>query len=205
MTDLVYSPCVSLAVCANVATGILVFDSADVTISSNHVENTQSGIIVEGTGAALANDATITSNFVDGTLVYDGIDVCGSYDGTITGNIVTGSGQSGIHLDGGCTGVTSGRITASGNTINEACAGILNGATTSPNTIGTNTYYNDSYTLYGTTAVPQDTATCTEQLRQKYRGHEALAPRPGRTPHGPSGDSCDLTDEGLPAAFDGGR
>ncbi len=149
--DEVWAPCVSLSDCAWSATGILVYDSPGVTISSNRVGNTQGGIAVVGDGAAgvfggSANDATISSNVVDGTLVLDGIDVCGSTGGTITANTVAGSGQSGIHLDGTCTSPapTTSVATVSGNVINEACAGILNGIS---QTVGTNTFYNDANTI----------------------------------------------------------
>ena len=52
---------------------------------------------------------------------------------------VTGADESGIHLDSACGGTGTGN-TVNGNTISVVCAGILQGAT--PNTIGTNTYYN---------------------------------------------------------------
>ena len=119
------------------ATGILIFDVAGANVLNNHVGNTQFGIAVSGDTTGAADDASITGNTLDGTLIFDGIDVCGSSGGTITGNVVSGSTRSGIHLDGTCTGVTSGGATATGNTINEACAGILDGNagdTTSPNT-----------------------------------------------------------------------
>src|SRR5271166_4512684 len=120
------------------ATGILIFDVAGANVLNNHVGNTQFGIAVAGDTTGEADDATITGNTLDGTLIFDGINVCGSSGGTITGNVISGSTQSGIHLDGTCTGVTSGDTTATGNTINEACAGILDGTagnTTSPNSI----------------------------------------------------------------------
>ena len=111
------------------AVGILIFDVADASVLTNHVGNTQFGIAVAGDTTGAADNATITNNTLDGTLIFDGINVCGSSGGTITGNVVSGSTQSGIHLDGTCTGVTSGGTTVTGNTINEACAGILDGTT----------------------------------------------------------------------------
>lgn len=127
------------------ATGILIFDVADATVVNNHVGNTQFGIAVAGDTTGEADDATITGNTLDGTLIFDGIDVCGSSGGEITGNVVSGSTQSGIHLDGTCTGVTSGGTTVTGNTINEACAGILDGTT--GNTTSPNTFFNTTNTL----------------------------------------------------------
>jgi len=127
------------------AVGILIFDVADATVANNHLGNTQFGIAVAGDTTGEADDATITGNTLDGTLIFDGINVCGSSGGTITGNVISGSTQSGIHLDGTCTGVTSGDTTATGNTINEACAGILDG--TAGNTTSPNTFFNTTNTV----------------------------------------------------------
>jgi parallel beta-helix repeat protein len=121
------------------ASGIVVYDVAGASVTSNHLGNTQFGIAVIGDGSFSADDATISSNTLDGTLIFDGIDVCGSSGGTISSNTISGSTQSGIHLDGSCAPVASGGATVSSNVINEACAGILNGVS---NTIGTNTYFN---------------------------------------------------------------
>ncbi len=122
------------------AVGILIFDVAGASVLTNHVGNTQFGIAVAGDTTGAADNATITNNTLDGTLIFDGINVCGSSGGTITGNVVSGSTQSGIHLDGTCTGVTSGGTTVTGNTINEACAGILDG--TAGNTTSPDTFFN---------------------------------------------------------------
>jgi parallel beta-helix repeat protein len=127
------------------ATGILIFDVAGASVVNNHVGNTQFGIAVAGDTNGEADDATITGNTLDGTLIFDGINVCGSSGGTISGNVVSGSTQSGIHLDGTCSGVTSGGTNATGNTINEACAGILDGTT--GNTISANTFFNTTNTV----------------------------------------------------------
>jgi parallel beta-helix repeat protein len=127
------------------ATGILIFDVAGASVVNNHVGNTQFGIAVAGDTTGEADDATITGNTLDGTLIFDGINVCGSSGGTISGNVVSGSTQSGIHLDGTCTGVTSGGTTATGNTINEACAGILDGTT--GNTTSADTFFNTTNTV----------------------------------------------------------
>lgn len=127
------------------ATGILIFDVADASVLNNHVGNTQFGIAVAGDTTGAADNATITNNTFDGTLIFDGINVCGSSGGTITGNVVSGSTQSGIHLDGTCTGVTSGGTTVTGNTINEACAGILDG--TAGNTTSPDSFFNTTHTV----------------------------------------------------------
>ena len=146
--DMIYSPCVSLSNCAAIGNGILVFDSQGITVSANHVGNTQGGIAILGDGGSSADNQTIQGNVLDGTLVFDGIDVCGSNGGTINNNTVAGSGQSAIHLDSTCKagGPAGGGASVSGNILNEACAGILNG--TSGNSISaTNTFFNVTNTI----------------------------------------------------------
>jgi parallel beta-helix repeat protein len=111
------------------SSGILVYDSANVTISANHVGSAQYGIAIEGDGSFPANDATISDNVVNGA--FDGVDVCGSTGGSVTGNNIGGSTESGIHLDGSCT-PTAGGTTVSGNTVNEGCAAYLDNTGESP-------------------------------------------------------------------------
>jgi len=121
------------------------------------VGNTQGAIGIDADSSGSADDETIENNVVYGSLVYDAIDVCGSNGTTVTANTVSNSGQSAIHLDSTCAlygGPVGGTATVSGNILNEACAGILNGS--AGNTIGTNTSNN----LANTTLVA-DTATCT--------------------------------------------
>ena len=136
---------------ANAADGILVYHSPNVAITANHVSNTQFGIAVVGDGTSATAGETIKTNVVDGALVQDGINVCGSTGDTIASNTIAGSTRAGIHLDGttqsgDCTPLATGDTTVSANIINEACAGILNGVSNpSGNTIGTietNTDYN---------------------------------------------------------------
>jgi parallel beta-helix repeat protein len=149
------------------------YDSSHITVSANHVGNTQGAIGMDADGeffcegsinqgasctgpgdptctgvggtctTASADDETIENNVVYGSLVYDAIDVCGSNGTTVTANTVSNSGQSAIHLDSTCAldgGPVGGTATVSGNILNEACAGILNGS--AGNTIGTNTSNN---------------------------------------------------------------
>ena len=151
------------------AVGILIFDVADASVANNHVGNAQFGIAVSGDTTGEADDATITGNTLDGTLIFDGIDVCGSSGGTITGNVISGSTQSGIHLDGTCTGVTSGGTTVTGNTINEACAGILDGTT--GNTTSPNTFFNTTNTVLDGDICPAPGENVSRPLdRQRRQG-----------------------------------
>ena len=178
--DMIYSPCVSLSNCAAIGNGILVFDSQGITVSANHVGNTQGGIAILGDGGSSADNQTIQGNILDGTLVRDGIDVCGSNGGAITNNTVAGSGQSGIHLDSTCTaigGPAGGGASVSGNTLNEACAGILNG--TAGNTIsGTNTFFN----VTNTTLVGDSCSASQVDLARIGNGanHAIVRPSPAR-------------------------
>jgi parallel beta-helix repeat protein len=157
------------------AAGILIYDVANANVNTNHVGDTQFGIAVVADTAGAANNATISNNVLDGTLIFDGIDVCGSTGGTISGNTVAGSTQSGIHLDGTC-GVASGGAAVSGNVINEACAGILNGVS---NTIGTNTYYNVVNTTLTGDVCPAVLAADVSRL-QASSGQDTLRPHPAR-------------------------
>ncbi len=155
------------------AVGILIFDVAGASVLTNHVGNTQFGIAVAGDTTGAADNATITNTPFDGTLIFDGINICGSSGGSITGNVVSGSTQSGIHLDGSCTGVTSGGATVTGNTINEACAGILDGNagdTTSPNT-----FFNTTHTVLDGDVCP---AAAPDESQLVIASSAKVTPRP---------------------------
>lgn len=126
------------------ATGILLYDSGGasanhVTISSNTVSNTQGGIVVVTDGAETADYNDVSSNKITATpaivvtgatYLLDGIDLCSDHN-TATMNTVFNSSGSGIHLDSQCTepgSSASGAFSsATTNTINEACAGVLTG------------------------------------------------------------------------------
>ena len=145
------------------ASGILIYSSANVEVGFNTIGSTNFGIAtVSDPTYPSAQDPTgsgdhtyIHDNNVVGTQVYDGIDAC-SNSNTITNNTVFGSTESGIHLDSSCGG-TGKNNSVTFNTINEACAGILQGGT--PNTLGggtllgiiplpgANTFYNDATTV----------------------------------------------------------
>ena len=107
------------------ATGILVYESAGVTVKKNMINDTQGGVFVEGDENGDADNPTIIGNTITTTQTYDGIDVCGLSNATITGNVVNGSDESAIHVDGECGGGST--ATVSNNTVNFACAGILVG------------------------------------------------------------------------------
>ena len=150
------------------AAGILVYASKSVSIVKNNVSNTQLGISVDSQNPGDADGAGITGNTVSMTHAYDGIDACSSHN-TISSNIVSGSDEAGIHLDGLCTGASIGNsVTA--NTINGACAGILSNSA-SGNTISGNKFYNAG------TLVLTGSDACTPPLRPvKRSGPSALKP-----------------------------
>jgi parallel beta-helix repeat protein len=130
------------------ASGILIYDSGSLSISSNTVSNTQFGIVVYSDGALLADNNTITGNHVSATHLDDGIDLC-SNGNVAHANTVFSSDGAGIHIDSTCieSGEPTGNnTTVTGNTISEACAGVLLGNGTG-NTGTPNTFANVTNTV----------------------------------------------------------
>jgi parallel beta-helix repeat protein len=113
---------------AGTGSGILIFDSGNMTISGNSVTNAQNGIPIVTDGSFPADTNVVSNNHVSNTHLGDGIDLC-SNNNNVSGNIVFSSGQAGIHLDSSCGSTGSNNI-VSKNTVNEACAGILLGSGT---------------------------------------------------------------------------
>jgi parallel beta-helix repeat protein len=152
------------------ASGILVYSSANVEVGFNTVGSTNFGIVTvsdptypsqqDPTGGA--DHTNIHDNNVLGTQVFDGIDVC-SNNNTVLNNSVFSSTEAGIHLDSSCGSTGKNNVVLS-NTINEACAGILQGGT--PNTLGggslfgliplpgSNTFFNDANTVLAGNVCP---------------------------------------------------
>jgi hypothetical protein len=123
------------------AAGIIIVGSESVDISNNTVGSTQFAIGVytfsafgsPGNPNGLADKNSIRNNQIVGTQIFDAVDVC-SNDNMIQNNSIFASTESAVHLDS--TGTNNNVL---GNTINEACAAILEGAT--PNNIGNNNDY----------------------------------------------------------------
>jgi hypothetical protein len=130
------------------ASGILVYSSTGVTVSSNVVGSTQFGIAIE-TGATPADNAVVTGNKVVGTQLFDAIDLCSNGDEAESNNLY-GNAESGIHIDSTC-GSTGTGATVKGNVINGSCAGVLNGG---GGAVGGNTYLNDIHTVLSGNACP---------------------------------------------------
>jgi nitrous oxidase accessory protein NosD len=130
---------------ADAASGILVFASAGVTVSGNTVGNTQFGIaFISDPVSGPADGGTIRGNKVSATHIFDGIELCSSSN-AVHGNTINGSDESAIHLDSSCGPVANNVV--SGNTINDACAGIMVGTAAGSNTIGSNTFFNTRNTV----------------------------------------------------------
>lgn len=119
--------------------GIGVFCST-ATVSGNNISNTQTGISVgcNGLGHSFASNSTITGNKVFKTRLLDAIYIF-SNGNKVTNNTLVASGQAGIHVDPTYGGGDASGNTVTGNSIVEACAGILiTGSVT--NTITPNSY-----------------------------------------------------------------
>ncbi len=161
------------------SSGILIYLSDGTAVAGNTVESTQYGIV-----PAWANRTLITGNHVGGTPSFlgvdpptvfgDAIDDCGD-GGQVTSNVIYGSSQDAIHLDDTCPPSTGSNIIVEKNTINEACAGILQGPLATGDTIplsgtGANTFLNVNYTVLG------DSDSCSPTLAPDGNTAKTSAP-----------------------------
>ena len=160
------------------SSGILIYGSSGVTVTSNTVESTQYGIVPVTESASLtANGTIIKLNRVGGTQTFDAIDLCSDWN-TAQSNIIYGSAESGIHLDDSCSPSTGSNNTVTGNTINEACAGILLGTGTL-NTTTPNTFMNvTNTTVAGDVCTPTLAPTAGADTRGSLANHLSLRPSP---------------------------
>jgi hypothetical protein len=164
--DDVYSPG------GTAAAGILVFASANITVKSNTIGNTQLGISFDSdTTYGAADNGTILSNKVSATHLFDGIDLC-SNSNTVKSNTIIGSDESAIHLDSAC-GSTGNSNVVTNNVINDSCAGILEDPGTTGNTIVPNVFRNVTNTV-GTGP------SCTNPPKGRHSGKPGLTPQPVR-------------------------
>jgi Right handed beta helix region len=125
---------------ADAATGILIFAASSVTVTGNTIGNSQFGIATGTSPSSPANNTVIDTNTIFGTRVFDGIELC-SNNNTVTNNIIASSDEAGVHTDSRCGGTGNGN-NISTNTINSACAGILEGSGTSGNALAPNVFQN---------------------------------------------------------------
>jgi hypothetical protein len=139
------------------SSGILIYASTGVTATTNTVESTQLAIVTNNDPMyGLADGASISSNHIGGTQNFDAIDLCSS-NNVAESNTIYGSAQSAVHTDDECPGPSSAASgngnTVEHNTINEACAGILEAGT--GNVVAPNTFLNVTNTvLAGDTCAP---------------------------------------------------
>ncbi len=127
----------------NAASGILIYASQNVVVQNNIVGSTQYGIVADSDSTSgvpdnplgLADHTVIANNLVQNTQIFDAIDVC-SNNNVVEGNTIFNATESGIHLDSTC-GNTGTKNTVFLNTINESCAGILEGSTTGNSILST--------------------------------------------------------------------
>ncbi len=156
------------------ATGILIYGSGGMTIRGNSVTNTQTGIVTVTDGSLTANGNQITNNLVTNTHVGDGIDVC-SDSNSIFGNTVLSSDDAGIHLDSTCGSTGSSNI-VDRNTVNEACAAILQGG--SGNSLFLNKYSNVANTILAGDVCTAVTPSAQVKSQLVSKGHTFSPARP---------------------------
>jgi hypothetical protein len=163
------------------ATGILLFDSggtnaSHVSVSLNTVSNTQGAIVAFTDGAETADWNDVSSNKITtspaaGIFLLDSIDLCSDHNMAMSNTVFNSSG-AGVHLDSACTEpdstATGASSTATNNTVNEACAGVLLG-TSGGTASGTITY-----NVVQTTA-PGD--ACPAGTSASFRGKPRVQPR----------------------------
>ena len=164
---------------AGTGSGILVYDSGNLSITGNSVAFTQGGIVIATDGNQTDNDNTLTNNQVVNTQVGDGIDLC-SNGNTVTSNTVFSASQSGIHLDSSCVAASIGsNNTVSKNVVNDACAGILLGSGTGNTFPTANTYANvANTTLAGDTCTPVIVPEALVKNTVSSAGHNSAPARP---------------------------
>jgi hypothetical protein len=133
------------------SSAIILFDSGgtsalNLTVSGNTVSDNQFSIVAYTDLNAPADYNTVTSNKITysqaaGPYPIDGIDMCSNHN-TVSSNTVFSSSGAGVHLDSSC-GTTSnptGSGSATSNTVNEACAGVLLGS--NGGAASSNSFYN---------------------------------------------------------------
>jgi hypothetical protein len=117
-----------------------------VQVIQNVVTNSQFSIFVgSGPGGfenGSADETVIAGNVVSASHLYDGIDLC-SNGNFVNSNQIFASDESAIHLDDTCPGsgfdANSGSHNiVTGNTINEACIGVMSGTNASGNIVNNN-------------------------------------------------------------------
>jgi hypothetical protein len=87
-------------------------------------------------------------------------------------NSVNGSDESAIHIDSACGPVMNNVV--SGNTVNDACAGIMVGTAAGSNRIGSNDFFNTRNTVL-------TADRCTPPLNSVRQANTSLAAQTRKT------------------------
>jgi len=140
VSNMVWSPCVSVKTCAAVATNILVTQSDGVEVTENTVGISQVGIFVHGNQGEVETNETFASS------VFDGIRIEGD-QGEVRSNHGFNGAEAGVFIAGNNNLVEH-------NTITEAAIGILKASGSSGNLIQGNR-------VFGTPIAVQDPSTST--------------------------------------------
>ncbi|MFY9646897.1 MAG: hypothetical protein WAK29_17090 [Terriglobales bacterium] len=125
------------------ASSILFYNAAEVTTnaaSGNVIGNSQIPIGLYDIAGGLDDNVSVTNNTIFGTLTYDAIDAC-SNSNQITGNTILNSAESGVHLDGTCTGSGNNNYVKGNTFIEGTCAGDLEDPSETGNTLVHEIYY----------------------------------------------------------------
>ena len=133
VTNTVRLPCKAVETCTAVATGILVTQSDDVSVTENIAGVSQVPIFVHG------HSAQVHDNSAFSAFVFDGIRLEGSQNDA-RGNTIFNGAESGIFIDGDNNVVGN-------NTITDAAIGILKTTTSSGNVIQNNSIFNSPIRL----------------------------------------------------------
>lgn len=149
---------------AYAAADILLYDTAEnsgLKVYDNILGNSELPVVLYTDFAygptAYGDGVSVTTNHIFGTSSFDAIDVC-TNGNTITGNTITNSAESGVHLDASCGSYFSGPPTgnnnvASPNTILESyCAGVLADPGTTGNSTGGETFWTVPFTITNSSA-----------------------------------------------------
>jgi hypothetical protein len=148
------------------ATGVLVIQSLAPAINHNTISNTNVGIYLISANPGDTDNATVNSNAIAATHIFDGIVLCADLS-TASSNMINVADESGINVAVGCGDATPSN-TVTSNTINGACAGILVEPPATAATTG-DTFYSVSTQVLSTA-----TDSCATPLVRKQVGHKAV-------------------------------
>jgi nitrous oxidase accessory protein NosD len=127
VTDNIWSPCVSPAVCETNAAGILIYQSNGVFVANNALATNQIGVFNGG------QNSTIVSNTISNSITLIGIALVGN-ENTAAFNFLSHADQAAVYIQGNNNGVT-------GNEITDASVGVLKISGSTGNTITGNRFF----------------------------------------------------------------